>query len=328
MDGLTTYQLAVIALGAIFFGVWLLVKGGDITIDSAVRIAERSGLSKMFIAATIVAFGTSAPELFTSVNANISGFAGISVGNVIGSNIANVLMVIGISAMIAPIVFDRKKVQIDTLVMILATVAMAVAVWAGLLPRWAGLAMVFAIVAYVTYQYKASKIEVDEDDGGEDGVPGNPFVMVTLGIVTLVIGSEVLVQGAVAGGFALGVPEAVIGMTVIAFGTSLPELTACVAAARKGQSDMIIGGIVGSNIFNILSVMAITAVVKPLVIDPRFGQFDLLIVLAVTFVFALFLLFVGRIGRIAGGIMAVSYLLFTFAQYSGVADAFVGVAAP
>ncbi|MFT6979476.1 MAG: cation:H+ antiporter [Marinobacter psychrophilus] len=329
MDGLTTYQLAVIALGAIFFGVWLLVKGGDLTIDSAVCIAEKSGLSKMFIAATIVAFGTSAPELFTSVNANISGFAGISVGNVIGSNIANVLMVIGISAMIAPIVFDRKKAQVDTLVMILATVAMAVAVWAGLLPRWAGLTMVFAIVAYVTYQYKASKIEVDDDDDeGEDASPGNPFVMVTIGIGTLVIGSEVLVQGAVAGGFALGVPEAVIGMTVIAFGTSLPELTACVAAARKGQSDMIIGGIVGSNIFNILSVMAITAVVKPLVIDPRFGQFDLLIVLAVTFVFALFLLFVGRIGRIAGGIMAVSYLLFTFAQYSGVADAFVGVAAP
>jgi cation:H+ antiporter len=328
MDGLTTYQLAVIALGAIFFGVWLLVKGGDLTIDSAVRIAERSGLSKMFIAATIVAFGTSAPELVTSVNANISGLAGISVGNVIGSNIANVLMVIGISAMIAPIVFDRKKAQVDTLVMILATIAMAVAVWAGLLPRWAGLAMVFAIVAYVTYQYRASKIEVDEDDEKEDSVPGNPFVLITIGITTLVIGSEVLVQGAVAGGFALGVPEAVIGMTVIAFGTSLPELTACVAAARKGQSDMIIGGIVGSNIFNILSVMAITAVVKPLVIDPRFGQFDLLIVLAVTFVFALFLLFVGRIGRIAGGIMAVSYLLFTFAQYSGVADAFVGVAAP
>jgi cation:H+ antiporter len=328
MDGLTTYQLAVIALGAIFFGIWLLVKGGDLTIDSSVRIAERSGLSKMFIAATIVAFGTSAPELVTSVNANISGLAGISVGNVIGSNIANVLMVIGISAMIAPIVFDRKKAQVDTLVMIFATAAMAVAVWAGILPRWAGLAMVFSIVAYITYQYKASKIEVDEDDEGEDASPGNPFVMVTIGIATLVIGSEVLVQGAVAGGFALGVPEAVIGMTVIAFGTSLPELTACIAAARKGQSDMIIGGIVGSNIFNILSVMAITAVVKPLVIAPRFGQFDLPIVLAVTFVFALFLLFVGRIGRIVGGIMAVSYLLFTFAQYSGVADAFVGVAAP
>jgi len=138
MDGLTTYQLAVIALGAIFFGVWLLVKGGDLTIDSAVRIAEGSGLSKMFIAATIVAFGTSAPELFTSVNANISGFSGISVGNVIGSNIANVLMVIGISAMIAPIVFDRKKAQVDTIVMILATAAMAAAVWAGILPRLGG----------------------------------------------------------------------------------------------------------------------------------------------------------------------------------------------
>lgn len=330
MDGLTAYQLAIIALGAIGFGVWLLVKGGDLTIDSAVRIAESSGLSKLFIAATIVAFGTSAPELFTSVNANISGFPGIAVGNVIGSNIANVLMVLGISAMIAPVIINRKKVRVDTVMMILATIAMAVAIWAGFLPRWAAIAMIVGIVAYVIYQYKASKIDVDEDDEDSDAeaVRGNPFVLVTIGIVTLVVGSEILVQGAVAGGYALGVPEAVIGMTVIAFGTSLPELTACVAAARKGQSDMIIGGIVGSNIFNILSVMAITSVVKPLMIDPRFAQFDLLIVLAVTFVFAVFLLWVGRIGRIAGGIMAVAYVLFTFAQYSGVAETFVGAAAP
>lgn len=205
MDGLTVYQLALIALGAIGFAIWLLVKGSDVTIGSAVRIAESSGLSKLFTAATIVAFGTSAPELFTSVNANLSGYPGIFVGNVIGSNIANVLMVVGISAVIAPVLIDRKEVRVDTRMMIIAT---------------------------------------------------------------LVIGSEILVQGAVAGGYALGVPEAVIGMTVIAFGTSVPELTACVAAARKGQSDMIVGGIVGSNIFNILSVMAISAAVKPLIIAP------------------------------------------------------------
>lgn len=130
MDGLTAYQLALIALGAIGFGIWLLVKGGDLTIDSAVRIAESSGLSKLFIAATIVAFGTSAPELFTSVNANLSGYPGISVGNVIGSNIANVLMVVGISAVIAPVLIDRKEVRVDTWMMIIATIAMAVAVWA------------------------------------------------------------------------------------------------------------------------------------------------------------------------------------------------------
>lgn len=324
---ISTYSLAIIALGAIGFGIWMLVKGGDVTIDSASAVAERSGLSKLFIAATIVAFGTSAPELVTSVNANLRDFPGISVGNVIGSNIANVLMVIGISALIAPVLINRQEVRVDTFVMIGATIAMAVAVWAGLLPTWGGLVMFAAIVGYVIYQYKASKIEVEEDEEGDDdkgGLLSNPYVMVVVGIAVLVIGSEILVQGAVAGGRALGVPEAVIGMTVVAFGTSLPELMACIAAARKGQSEMIVGGIVGSNIFNILSVMALSAVVKPLVIDPRFLSFDLPTVLLVTAVFSVFLLAVGRIGRIAGGVMVAAYLLFTVAQYSGMAELFTG----
>jgi len=325
MDALSSYQLSLISLGAIGFGVWLLVKGGDLTIDSAVRIAERSGLSKLFIAATIVAFGTSAPELFTSMNANLSGFPGISVGNVIGSNIANVLMVLAVAAMIAPVLIDRKEVRVDALAMIAATIAMAVAVFYGVLPRWGGLALLAGIIAYIIYQYRASKIDVDEDEGGDD-LPGNPFLLVTLGITTLLIGSEILVQGAVVGGGALGVSEAVIGMTVIAFGTSLPELTACVAAARKGQSDMIVGGIVGSNIFNIMSVMAISAAAKPLLIDPRFAGFDLPVVIGVTAIFAVFLLVIGRIGRVAGAVMAVSYLLFILAQYGGVADMFAATA--
>lgn len=318
MDALSTYELSLISLGAIGFGIWLLVKGGDLTIDSAVRIAETSGLSKLFIAATIVAFGTSAPELFTSMNANLSGFPGISVGNVIGSNIANVLMVVAVAAMIAPVIIDRKEVRVDTAVMILATAAMAGAVWYGILPRWGGVALITGIVAYIVYQYRASKLEVDEDEGDE--LPGNPFLLVTIGIVTLLIGSEILVQAAVVGGGALGVSEAVIGMTVIAFGTSLPELTACVAAARKGQSDMIVGGIVGSNVFNIMSVMAISAAAKPLLIDPRFLSFDLPVVLGVTAVFAVFLLVLGRIGRVAGAVMAAAYLLFILAQYGGLAD--------
>jgi cation:H+ antiporter len=328
MDGMTAYQLAVLALGAIGFGLWLLVKGGDVTIDSAVRIAERAGLSKLFIAATIVAFGTSAPELFTSVSANLGGYPGISVGNVIGSNIANVLMVIGISAVIAPVLIDRKEVRVDTWMMVAATIAMSVGIWAGILPLWAAVMMIAAIVAYVVYQYKASRISVDDEEEGEAPLPGNPYVLVAAGIMTLVIGAEILVQGAVAGGYALGVPEAVIGMTVIAFGTSLPELMACVAAARKGQSDMIVGGIVGSNVFNILSVMAISAAVKPLVIDARFAQLDMPVVLVVTAVFTVFLLFIGKIGRTSGLVMIASYLLFTAAQYGGVAETLAETASP
>lgn len=320
MHSLETYQLAIIALGAIAFGIWLLVKGGDWTVDNAVVVAEKSGLSKLFIAATIIAFGTSAPELFTSINANVSGFPGISVGNVVGSNIANVFMVVAVSALIAPVVFDRKEVRVDTIIMLVATAAMVGAILAGLLPRWGGIAMIIVLAAYVFYQYKASKLDVDEVEEHEADGPA-PGLMLVAGILTLLIGSEILVQGAVAGGVALGVPEAVIGMTLIAFGTSLPELTACVAAARKGQSDVIIGGIIGSNIFNIFSVMAISAIAKPLIIDPRFASFDTPFVVGVTLIFAILLLFVGKIGRVAGGLMAVGYLAFIVAQYtmSGVA---------
>lgn len=315
MHSLETYQLAIIALGAIAFGVWLLVKGGDWTVNNAVIVAKRSGVSKLFIAATIVAFGTSAPELFTSVNANLSGFPGIAVGNVIGSNIANIFLVVAVSAIIAPVLFDRREVRVDTLVMLGATAAMVPAVLAGLLPRWAGAAMITALMAYVFYQYRASKLDIEAVEDAESDAQA-PWIMLMAGIATLVLGSEILVKGAVAGGVALGVPEAVIGMTLIAFGTSLPELTACVAAARKGESEMIVGGIVGSNIFNILSVLALSAAVKPLMINPRFAAFDLPVAVAVTAVFAGFLLFGNGIGRMVGWVMLMSYGLFVLAQYT------------
>jgi cation:H+ antiporter len=315
MHSLETYQLAIIALGAIAFGVWLLVKGGDWTVNNAVIVAKRSGVSKLFIAATIVAFGTSAPELFTSVNANLSGFPGIAVGNVIGSNIANIFLVVAVSAIIAPVLFDRREVRVDTLVMLGATAAMVPAVLAGLLPRWAGAVMMTALMAYVFYQYRASKLDIEAVEDAESDAKA-PWIMLVAGIATLVLGSEILVKGAVAGGVALGVPEAVIGMTLIAFGTSLPELTACVAAARKGESEMIVGGIVGSNIFNILSVLALSAAVKPLMINPRFAAFDLPVAVAVTAVFAGFLLFGNRIGRMVGWVMLMSYGLFVLAQYT------------
>ncbi len=315
MHELSTYELSLVAMGAIAFGIWLLIKGGDWTVDNAVTVAGNAGVSKLFIAATVVAFGTSAPELVTSVNANLSGFPGISVGNVIGSNIANVIMVVAVSALIAPIMFNRKEVRLDTIIMVIATICMVAAIIAGVLPTWGALAMVLTLVGYVFYQYKASKLDVDEVEEHEAGGK-HPVLMLIAGIVTLLIGSEVLVQGAVAGGQALGVPEAVIGMTLIAFGTSLPELTACVAAARKGQHDVSVGGIIGSNIFNIFSVMAFSALAKPLLIDPRFAAFDMYVVMAVTAVFAALLLVVGRIGRVTGGLMAISYLVFIAVQYT------------
>lgn len=321
MHQLGTYPLTVLALGAICMGIFLLIKGGDWTIDGAVWAADKSGLSKIFIAATIVAFGTSAPELFTSINANLSGYPGVSMGNVVGSNIANVLMVLGIAALVAPIVIKPADVRVDTFVMIGATLAMAAGMIYGMFPLWAGLAMLASLAIYIIYQYKANKIDVDEveesvEEGKFDSTKMALFALIG-GIVTLVIGSELLVQGAIAGGLALGVPEAVIGMTVVAFGTSLPELTTCVAAARKQQSDMIIGGIIGSNIFNILSIVAITSIIKPLMVEERFLGFDLPAVLAVTFVLSAIMLTTGRIGRGIGIAFVMAYLAFIGFQYFG-----------
>jgi len=174
--------------------------------------------------------------------------------------------------------------------------------------------MLASIIVYIVYQYRASKLDVDEVAEHESDA-ANPALMLAVGIGTLLIGSEILVQGAVAGGAALGVPEAVIGMTLIAFGTSLPELTACIAAARKSQSDIIIGGIVGSNIFNILSVLAFSAAAKAVVVDPRFAQFDMFAVVGVTVFFAVFLLAIGRMERTLGIAMFGAYLAFIATQY-------------
>ncbi|SDJ54190.1 calcium/sodium antiporter [Salipiger marinus] len=311
MHELASHQLGMIAFGAIAFGVYFLVICGDWTIDNAVTLAEKSGLSKLFIAATIVALGTSAPELFTSVNANLLGFPGISVGNVIGSNIANILLVVAIAAII---VVDKVEIRVDTAVMIAATAVMAAAVLYGLIPRWGGLVMVVSIVVYVAYQYRASRLDENEVEGNDEPAR-KVWAMLLAGLAALLVGSESLVQGAVAGGKALAVPEVVIGMTVIAFGTSLPELTACIASARRQEPDMIVGGILGSNIFNILSVMALSAVAKPLIIGPDLTDLDMPFAVAVTLVFAGLLLFSGRIGRTAGIVMVVGYGIFVAGQY-------------
>ncbi|WP_052341870.1 calcium/sodium antiporter [Salinarimonas rosea] len=274
MNELGDYQLTVLSFGAIAFGLYLLIKGGDWTIDAAAFIAERAGLSKLFIGATIVAFGTSAPELFTSVNANLTGFPGISLGNVVGSNIANILLILGATAIVFTIRGKPSELMRDVLIMVGATIILVALMIYGVVPRWAGFGMFAILAAFVAYQYwtDAGAGEADEHDEDADAkgidTMGKGLGFFVAGLTALVAGSEMLVQGAVAAGNAIGVPEAVIGLTVVAVGTSLPELSTCIAAALKRQTNMIIGNIVGSNAFNILSIVGITAMLKPLAVDP------------------------------------------------------------
>lgn len=318
MHPLGTYPLTVLAIGAIGFGLWLLVRGGTWTVDAAIRIAERSGLSRLFIGATIVAFGTSAPELFTSVNANLHGHAGIALGNVVGSNVANILVVLGLAAAVSPVLVSRREVRADVWMMVAATVVLVLGMIHGAFDRLAGLGMVLLLAGFVAWRFRTHRAAAEDwDPDPGHAAPRATLLMLLGGLAALVAGSELLVQGAVAGGDALGVPEAVIGMTVVALGTSLPELTTSLVMARRGQSAMVVGNIVGSNTFNVLSIIGITALVAPLPVDPAFLGIDLLAVVLVTLLLALVLLSSGRIGRVAGTAAVLAYLAFVASQYLG-----------
>lgn len=323
---LGTFDLGVLSFGAMAFGLYLLIKGGDWTIDAASYIAEKAGLSKLFIGATIVAFGTSVPELFTSVNANLSGFPGLSLGNVVGSNIANILLVIGATAIVFTIRGHPDQLFKDLAMMSLATILLVILMLNGVVPRWAGAALFITLAVFIIYQYRTDKGALADDDADlseeeeQKGIDSmsKAYGFVLLGLLALVIGSEMLVRGAVVAGTVIGVPEAAIGLTIVAFGTSLPELSTCIAAALKRQTNMIIGNIVGSNLFNILSIVGITAMIKPLAVDPTLADLEMWLMLGLTALLVVWLLTVAKIGRASGIAMLVAYLAFTAYQFQDV----------
>ena len=316
---LSTYELAVLAFGSMAFGLYLLIKGGDWTVDSAIFVAEKAGLSPLFIGATIISFGTSVPELFTSVNANLSGFPGISLGNVLGSNIANILLVLGATAIVFTVTARPVTLIKDMGMMLIATAILVIGMLIGVFSLWLGLLMFGLLVGFVGYQYATNTLELEEDDDEEEGSPissTTSAVLVLLsGLAALAIGSELLVQGAVAAGNAIGVPEAVIGLTVVAFGTSLPELSTCIAAARRRATDMILGNIIGSNTFNILSIVALTAIIKPLDVDPTLLGLDMWFMVIVSVGFAIWMFTVAKLNKVTGIIMVAAYVAFVVMQY-------------
>ena len=311
---LTGYNLGVLASGSVVAGIWLLVLAGGWTIDSAVAIARRAQLSRVFIGATIIAFGTSVPELFTSVNANLTGFPGISLGNIIGSNIANVLLVIGAAALVTTLAVTPSKVFKDIGIMLLATVIFVAGMLTGTFERWMGLLMFALLAGFVVWQYLNNEIDTSEVEDVEMPA-GRAAALLVGGIAGLAIGSELLVRGAVVAGQVIGVPEAVIGMTAVAIGTSLPELTASLSAAAKGETDLMFGNIIGSNTFNILSIVGLTAIIKPLPVEPVLLGFDLWFMVAVTVGFAAMLAAGVKITRTFGFAFLAAYAAFTLWQF-------------
>ena len=321
---LSEFNLFLLAMGAMGLGTIMLVRGGDWTIDGAVYIARKFGLSPLIIGFTIVAFGTSLPELIVSINANLKGSAGIAIGNVLGSNIANILLVCGAAAIVATMSVRPRDILNDTIMMIAATIGMIVIFLNGYINQWAGMAMVAVLILYVLYQYmnatKGDEKEiVEEIENPEFASPLLAYAFFALGLLFIAGGAEFLVRGAQMSATILNVPDAVIALSIIAFGTSLPELATCIAAALKKQTDLIIGNIIGSNVFNILMILGIAAMIKPINVEAASAQIvnlDMWITLAITLLFSFWLLVFRKINRPLGIVFVAGYILYILAIYA------------
>ena len=309
-------QLLILAIGALGFGMYLLFKGGDWTIDAAVFIARKFGISPLVIGFTIVAFGTSLPELLVSVNANLTGSPGIAIGNVIGSNIANILFVVGATACVATLVAVRKEIIRDVSMMLLATILMMYLMTTGAIAQGAGMLMIGVLACYVIWQYWAAskgKVHVEAPEIPEFKNMFMAALFLALGLASIALGAEFLVRGAKTAATIIGVPEAVIGLSVIAIGTSLPELSTCLIAAMKKQTDIIVGNILGSNVFNILMIMGVTSIVKPIdnsAIADQVVRLDMWVMFGVSAFFSALLLIFGKINRPVGVLFLIGYVFY------------------
>ncbi len=268
----------------VFAGLGLLVAGAELLVRGASALARAVGMPSLIIGLTVVAFGTSAPEFAVSLEAGLGGQADIALGNVVGSNTFNVLLILGVSALVAPLAVSAQLVRLDVPVMIAASLLTWVAAADGVVARWEGLALFAGIIAYTALLIRLGKkgqpapVPVAPRQEAGRGPAGlvKPALLVLVGLVLLVAGARWLVQGAVDLARLLGVSELLISLTIVAAGTSLPELATSVVASLRGERDIAVGNIVGSNIFNILAVLGASAAASPagVAVSPTALHFD------------------------------------------------------
>ena len=254
----------------IIVGVVLVIWGADRMTDGAVSIAQRLKIPKIVIGLTIVAMGTSAPEFFVSLMSALKGTPDLAVGNVVGSNIFNTLLIVGVAAMVTPIVISRSTVRKDMPWSMLAAILLTVMCLDSVISRWDAFVLFVLFCTFIGYNLREARKGKAQPDEEEEGKAMRPILavgLVLLGLGCLVLGSNVFVDSATRVAQQLGVSEAVIGLTIVAGGTSLPELATSVVAARKGQSAIAIGNVIGSNVFNVLMIIGITGLVKPMNIN-------------------------------------------------------------
>jgi cation:H+ antiporter len=305
-------------------GIVLLISGAELLVRGASRLAVAVGITPLVVGLTVVAFGTGSPELAVGVQASMAGQADITIGNVVGSNIFNVLLILGLSALVAPLVVSQQLVRLDVPIMIVVSVALLLMSLDGVIDRTDGAVLVAASVLYTWMLVRISRREAAavhaEYEKAYGMAPARDrsqlpvhIMLVLIGLALLVVGSRWLVDGAVHIAHALGVSELIIGLTIIAAGTSLPEVATSIVAGLRGERDIAVGNVVGSNLFNILVVVGVTALVSPagLHVAPAAVNFDMPVMIAATFL-CLPIFFVRyRIGRWEGALFLSYYIFYT-----------------
>jgi cation:H+ antiporter len=300
-------------------GLVLLVLGAEGLVHGAVAVARRLHVSPLLIGVTIVAYGTSTPELIVSTNATLQGSYGIAVGNVVGSNIFNILFILGVTALIAPITVSPRAIGRDGL---FALIAAALFIWVSLrMPVMSfeegGLFLaVLLAMLFITYAQEAGK-EAPAADGSrfarERELTHSPLIdvaTIAVGVGLLIVGADMLVNSSIAIARSSGISETVIGLTLVAAGTSLPELATSVVAALRRNPDIALGNITGSNIYNILAILGVSSLIGPVQIDPQIAAMDNWVMLAATVALLLPMLFGNRIGRFYGLLLLLGYLTY------------------
>ena len=325
----------LLAIVAVIVGLAVLVWSADKFVDGAVGVAEFCGMSTLLIGMVVVGFGTSAPELTVSVISASQGNPELALGNAYGSNIANIALILGATALISPILMQRSVLRGDLPILLAVSVLSIILVWDGSVARWNGILLLIVFTAAMAYsirrELKKAKLEKSESLSGNADTAepkkvslGKSIFWLVLGLVLLVVSSRALVWGAVEIARTLGVSDLLIGLTIVAIGTSLPELASSIAAARKGENDLALGNIIGSNLFNTLAVVGLAAIVSPMdAIEKAVAYRDMPLMIALTV--ALILLGFrrkgdGRLNRIAGAILLavyVGYLALLIVQAKG-----------
>jgi len=307
-------------IGLLIVGLFVLIVGGDFLVRGASSIALRAHISPLVVGLTIVAFGTSAPELLISINAAISGSPDLAMGNVIGSNICNLALVLGVTVLIGPVKVQADSIRIDWPVTMISAILLFWWAHDGLITQSEGIYFVFFLITYTVFVIGKSRNEnrkrivVEDELEVPDGPSSSWFkdmLFLAIGGVGLYFGSEWFVGGARELATFLGVSQRVIGITVLALGTSLPELVTAIVASFKRETDLALGNLMGSNIFNILSILGITSLIKPISVNQTILGVDIFWMLGITLLILPMMLIQKKLDRTEGIILLLIYVYYT-----------------